>query len=507
MVSEQSLGDWSDEVRVAGATVIPPDPKIMEAIGLNYALESAIADLVDNSIDAKASQVLVRFVRRGARLVSLCVVDNGRGMRDDDLDDAMALGKRRDYKTSDLGHFGLGLKAASLGQARSLTVISRTKSSAACGRRWMRDNVGADFMCDVVEPEFAAAALDRSWSPLTVQSGTLVRWDEVTSFPAAQDASTTDQYLEQALPRVRDHLGLVFHRLIHKGAISITLDIEDARVGGTGLSQGVVPVDPFGYRRTGRPGYPKALPVSFGGHSVALQCHLWPPRSELPAFKVPYRLQHNGQGFYFYRNDRLLQAGGWNGVIQPDKRYRLARVAVDVNDRLANLLSMNPEKTELRVTDTFVHAIESARDHDFNIRSYCDDAYERLRESRTPAGTRRPVLPPGRGFAPRLRQAISTELSFIPGADPVDIRWRHIDDDQFFRINRDEQTIELNLNYRWAVNGGWAGTLNDAPILKAAIFLLVQELFNGEYLGVKQKDNVELWNAVLLAAAEIEVSE
>ncbi|WP_419855951.1 ATP-binding protein [Candidatus Poriferisodalis sp.] len=506
MVSEQSRGDWSDEVRVAGATVIPPDPKIMEAIGLNYALEAAIADLVDNSIDAGASQVLVRFVRRGARLVSLCVVDNGRGMQDDDLDDAMALGKRRDYKTSDLGHFGLGLKAASLGQARSLTVISRTSGSVACGRRWLKDNVSADFICDVVEAEFAATALNRSWSPLTVQSGTLVRWDGVTNFPAAQDASTTDQYLEQVLPRVRDHLGLVFHRLIHNETVSITLDIEDAEIGSTGLSQTAVPIDPFGYRRTGRASYPKLLLASFEEHSVELQCHLWPPRSELPAFKVPYRLHHKGQGFYFYRNDRLLQSGGWNGVIQPNDRYRLARVAVDVNDELAGLLSMNPEKTEIRVVEPFVHAIESAHDRDFNLRSYCDDAYERLRESRTPVGTRRPVLPPGRGFAPRLRQAISTELSFIPGADPVSIRWQNLEDDQFFRINLDNQTIELNLNYRWAVNGGWAGSLNDAPLLKATIYLLVHDLFRGEYLGAKQKDNLELWNAVLMAAAEAQAS-
>ena len=132
MASEMSNSDWSDEVRVAGKTFIPPDPKVMEAIGLNYALEAAIADLVDNSIDAGAPHVLVRFVRRGARLVSLCVVDNGHGMRDAELEHAMALGKRRDYEASDLGHFGLGLKAASLGQARSLTVISRSKGSSAC---------------------------------------------------------------------------------------------------------------------------------------------------------------------------------------------------------------------------------------------------------------------------------------------------------------------------------------------------------------------------------------
>ena len=109
------VGGWPDDVQVAGSAVVAPDPMILNAIGLNYALEAAVADLVDNSLDAGASNVLVRFIRRGPRLVSLCIVDDGLGMDGDQLHDAMALGKRRDYGPNDLGHFGLGLKAASLG--------------------------------------------------------------------------------------------------------------------------------------------------------------------------------------------------------------------------------------------------------------------------------------------------------------------------------------------------------------------------------------------------------
>ena len=110
MVPEDSLlpgpADWPDDLRFAGSTTIQPDPLIMGAIGLNYLLEAAIADLVDNSIDAGASSVLVRFIRRGSQLAGLCVVDDGRGMDEGRLRDAMALGKRREYEQSDLGHFG-----------------------------------------------------------------------------------------------------------------------------------------------------------------------------------------------------------------------------------------------------------------------------------------------------------------------------------------------------------------------------------------------------------------
>ena len=499
------LGDWPDEVRVTGSTVVPPDPMIMHAIGLNYALEDAVADLIDNSIDAGASDVLVRFIRRGPRLTSLCVVDNGRGMDEAELAEAMALGKRRDYGLHDLGHFGLGLKAASLGQARSLTVITLASGSNPCGRRWLRENTREDFACDVVEPNYAARLLGRPWRPVAVRSGTIVRWDDVADFPGSQDEETTNRYIERAIVRLRNRLGLVFHRLIANETISITIDVEEPDIRETGPPQRITPIDPFGYRRSGLPDYPRSLRVHLDPGTVELECHMWPPRSQLPAFRIPYSAaEHRGQGFYFYRNDRLLQTGGWNGVIEPESRLQLARVSVTVDDHLATHLSMNPEKTRIGASETFVQAVEAARSEDFDLRSYCEDASTRLRESRKRAGTRRPVVPPGRGFAPAVRHAIGDELDFVTGAEPIHIRWQDFDDRSFLEIDREERVIRLNRRYRGAATGDRGTSLNDAPLLKAALYLLLNEFFEGEYLGAKQKDNVKLWNAILVAAAKVE---
>ena len=498
------LGNWLDDVRIAGSTVVPPDPMILEAIGLNYALEAAVADLVDNSIDAGASDVLIRFIRRGARLTSLCVVDNGRGMDPNQLEHAMALGKRRNYDPHDLGHFGLGLKAASLGQARSLTVISRAPGSAPCGRRWLKENAGKDFTCDIVEQHDAAALLGRPWHPATLRSGTLVRWDGVTDFPAAQDAATTDLYIEQTIPRLRNHLGLVFHRLVTGGKVAIAIDVEEPDIGETGAPQRVSAIDPFGHHRSGRPDYPRILPVHLDSGTVELRCHVWPPRSQLVGFKVPSSDIHQGQGFYFYRNDRLLQAGGWNGVVQPESRFRLARIAVDVDECLAEHLSMNPEKTRIRASETFIHAVEAARTGEFDLRAYCEDASARFREANKRGRTRRPVVPPGRGFSPAVRRAIDDELEFVAGAEPINIRWHDFDNDSFFGIDLEERVIRLNRRYRWAVTGDRGASLNDAPLLKAALYLLLNDLFKGEYLGPRGKDNIELWGAVLAAAARTE---
>src|SRR4051812_29338218 len=111
---------WVGVVPTTGTIELRPDARSMDALGRHHAFDTAIADLVDNSIDATAQHVLIRFVRRGRRLMSLLVVDDGGGMTSSQLDVAMTVGGRRRYGERDLGRFGLGLKAASFSQARTL---------------------------------------------------------------------------------------------------------------------------------------------------------------------------------------------------------------------------------------------------------------------------------------------------------------------------------------------------------------------------------------------------
>lgn len=509
MASSDSLlpdqADWPDELQLGESTIIQPDPMMMSAIGLNYPLEAAVADLVDNSIDAGASSVLVRFVRRGSRLSSLCVVDDGRGMSETQLKDAMALGKRREYKKKDLGHFGLGLKAASLGQAQDLIVVSRAAGSPPCGIRWSRENAGRGFTFDIVEQHSAEMLFARPWFPQVPLTGTVVRWDDVMDFPSARNAITSDTYVEETVPRLRNHLGTVFHRLIAKELLQIIIDVEEPEIRKTGPPQRVKAIDPFGYLRSGRSGYPRTLRVPLDSQTVELKCHIWPPRSSRPEFRVPYSgNQHKGQGFYFYRNDRLLQAGGWNGLVQPDPRLHLARVAVEIDDCLESYLSMNPEKTQIRASEAFIHAVEAAQSNDFDLPSYYGDAIATRLVSRRPAGSRQPVVPPGRGFAPLVRHTIDDELEYLPGFEPIHILWQDFEDDAFMDINLEESVIRLNRHYRWAVTGDRGTSLNDAPLLKAALYLLFNDLFQGQYLGAREKDNVKFWGSILAAAARVE---
>src|ERR1700755_3532655 len=107
------MAEWHPEIQVEGAVTLPAEPRTLAALGRNHSIQTALADLVDNSIDAGATRVLVRFIQHGPRLRSLYVIDNGKGMAPGAIDTAMTLGGRRTYDAGELGHFGMGLKAAS----------------------------------------------------------------------------------------------------------------------------------------------------------------------------------------------------------------------------------------------------------------------------------------------------------------------------------------------------------------------------------------------------------
>lgn len=496
-------GVWNGEVPVAGRRILPPDPRMMKAIGLNHSFESAVADIVDNSIDAGARKILIRIVREPHRLIGLWIVDDGRGMDEQTIDRAMTIGGDRPYSAGDLGHFGVGLKAASLGQARILTVVSRAKECSAAGRRWLMESASKGFECDVVQDDFAAALLDRDWQFLSTTVGTVVMWTEVKSFGAIADANAIDRFIDTYLMTLRHHLGLVFHRLIATKRIEIAIDVEDIAAGEIGLRFIVEPIDPFGYVKTGRAGYPKLLKSPWRDQTIEFKCHMWSGRSNHPNYKLLGRQPEQYQGFYIYRNDRLLQHGGWNGAVLAERELQLARVEIDIAASQAGLFSMNAEKTRVEASHEFAAVVQGATDGKISFLEYLEDARATYRESRKRRRERPKVMRPGKGFAEAVRSAIDDEYDYLPG-ETLDIRWGDLDDDTFFEIDRENSLIRLNRRYRSAIIGGRDASLNDAPLVKALIYLLAEGTFHGSFLGAKSKDTLAIWQSILTAAARSE---
>jgi hypothetical protein len=499
----------AEDSEVATRIRVPPHPGLIASLGANHTFATSLADLVDNSVDAGASTVCICLNTRVGRLDTLTVVDDGRGMSEVEADAAMTIGRRRDYAEGSLGHFGLGLKSASLAHSDRVTVYTRTEDGSAVGRRIVRSRFEKDFECDVLTADAADDGDTRRVSLLTAAvrgpggpgrnlsaSGTMVSWAQIRNVYQGVDPDEASEWLARLEADVRAHLGVVFHRLLNAKRLRILVR--------TGAEDSpwlpVEPVDPFGYRVSGHPGYPKDLDLVIGGRNTRLRAHIIPPDPATEVFRLGGRGGEKAQGLYVYRNDRLLQAGGWAELTNPRPSRQYARLVLDDAAAIGDFVTMNPEKRGLRLEPAFQTAVAHALSGDGTTFSgFLSTAEEVYGMSRRRQRRRKPAVHPGKGFAPGLRKTIAAELEALP--DSANIQWRKLEGDDFFEVDHAGRTIWLNSRYRSLFVPGHGG-LNDAPVIKGLVYLLMHEVLEGQRLGAKQRDDIELWRAVLGAAVE-----
>lgn len=308
----------------------PPKASAMiEALrGLGYNTQTAIADIIDNSIAAKAKSVDIRFIWLGESS-RIEIQDDGSGMTASELDLAMRLGESNpldDRSLDDLGRFGMGLKTASFSQCRRLTVATMGPDGYEC-LRWDLDVLAntSDGGWHLLEEP--AKGSEEFLDPLKLQPhGSLVLW-EVLDRIVSKGFSDTD--FLNLIDKVEQHLSMTFHRYID--GISPLLDIK---INGKKIK----PWDPF---LTGHPAKPWHSPVAkaIGYQGVELECHVLPHKDKLTQAEFDSAQGPDGwtaqQGFYVYRNKRLLLAGSWLSLGHgrswtKDEAHRLARIRLDI---------------------------------------------------------------------------------------------------------------------------------------------------------------------------------
>lgn len=481
---------------------IPPDPRIIDALrNIGYSLESALADLVDNSIDAGARTVLVRFVRSAEALLSVLVIDDGAGMTEAVLNQAMQFGTKKRYNETDLGMYGMGLKTASLSQADQLSVLTRSSRRTVIGRRWTVEAVRDDWSCDVLDATYCREVLERPWADHLdlSSSGTIVRWDGVGDFEKAR--GDVEGYLRQAYRTVAHHFGLHFHRLISRGQVKIIVDTENADTGYSVPSEQIAALDPFGYGKTGRTGYPKRLVARVPNiGSLPMRAHIWPARSKLAEYKLGGKAAVS-QGFYFYRNNRLIQAGGWDNVAQDaEPHLSLARVEIDIPRAFEPYFYVQFNKSDVKAPRSFVDSVLQSRAADgTTFRDYLDTAKRVYRTKPAASEKVPPMLSMGSGFrAPIVRR--HQELVEQVNGRELEVRWKQLRLDRVFDIEKGEDVLYLNSRFRAALNGGRRNSGSDAPFVKTLLYLLLEPEFKVERVWKARKQKFEMYNALLLAA-------
>jgi DNA mismatch repair enzyme (predicted ATPase) len=332
---------------MARARHLPPSAASLTASlrDLGYSLETAVADLIDNSISADATDIQI-FCDISRTAPALVIADNGRGMTEDEVIAAMRHGAtdpRKERGPKDLGRFGLGLKTASFSQCRRLTVISAVKGARA-GAEWSlaRIEEDDDWFISVLEPDEIA---EQPFIETLGDTGTLVIWRDLDRLLEDETGQKRDEIVNEKLVVVERHLSLVFHRFLAgevKGRRKLSIRIN---------GHPVAAFDPF-CRKNEATQMLREEKVWVGDVSVVLQPYILPHHSRLSTSEYDYYQDRSdfisNQGAYVYRNGRLMAWGDWFRLVPKGEATKLARVQIDFPNSLDEAWTIDIKKSRAR---------------------------------------------------------------------------------------------------------------------------------------------------------------
>ncbi|MBL8199779.1 MAG: ATP-binding protein [Chromatiales bacterium] len=322
---------------------LPPRAGAMiEALrDIGYSLESAVADIIDNALTASATAIELRFGWLGGE-PWIAIVNNGVGLTSKELREAMRLGARdpREVRDrEDLGRFSLGMKTASFSQCRQLTVVSE-KNGARSGACWdldivrQRDDWG---LLPVTGAEMAALPGIEGLSG----QGTGILWRKIDRLDLDGDNDRSRRILNARMDSVRRHLSLVFHRFLEG-------DPRRPRVAMAINGNPVEAFDPFNARNTAT-SHMLDEKVTIGDETVSIQPYILPHHSKVSPQEYERLAGEEGylrnQGFYVYRNRRLINWGTWFRLAKQEELTKLARVKVDIPNTLDQLWTIDVRKS------------------------------------------------------------------------------------------------------------------------------------------------------------------
>ncbi|MBS1730112.1 MAG: ATP-binding protein [Bacteroidetes bacterium] len=307
-------------------SAVPEASSMIETFrAIGYNIETAVADVIDNSISANAKNVWVNFEWLGSK-TWLSIKDDGFGMNDSELIQAMRPGSKnplQDRESKDLGRFGLGLKTASFSQARKLTVISKKSDYNSVYWTWDLDFVNQTGKWELIK-YLPYEKFEKDLSGLV--SGTIVIWNEIDRVVKnfkQDDNKALDKFL-LIMEQVKKHLSMVFHKFIESGKINIYF--QDQRI---------EPWNPFLLDESSTQIFPEER-IQNG--VVKIEGYVLPHKSKISEEKYKQAEGAKGwneqQGFYIYRNERLLLAGDWLGLFRKEEHYKLTRIQIELPNTL-----------------------------------------------------------------------------------------------------------------------------------------------------------------------------
>lgn len=321
----------------------------LRAIGYNFS--TAVADIIDNSISAYATEVRI-FSDPLEKEPYFCILDNGHGMTASELDNAMLPGSDREGKedsTLELGRFGLGLKSASLSQCREFTVASKKYGKIRA----------MSFDLDVIEDanklllkqlsEAEIETLPEIERLKNYESGTLAIWTKFDKIE--QLAKNFEDSFRAVVADSKKHVELVFHRFYDK----IQIYYNEKRIERR---------DPFLKGSVGRQQTGRTSVINIDGSEIIVIPYTLPFANTLTGEEKALlgnpKSIFDEQGFYLYRNERLISWGSWMRMGIRSELNKLARIQVDIPSSLDSVWMLDVKKSSAKIPDKIKDRIKMA---------------------------------------------------------------------------------------------------------------------------------------------------
>jgi len=329
---------------------IQPSPlSLIESLReIGYSMQTAIADIMDNSITSGASSIHLRFAwNKGEPW--LAIIDDGCGMSADELTNAMRLGSSNPLNTrpaEDLGRFGLGLKTASFSQCRQLTVITR-KQEKTSAREWdldaITENPDSGWNLHILSDEeiehinvIGVIINDL----LSRESGTIILWRKLDRLDNLDESALGEKILNNLIIEAKKHIELTFHRFLSspKGKGSLRISINNNYL------EAFNPFNPSNLATRELP----EQKIYLHNEQITIQPYVLPhynkvSREEYEKYAGEAGYLEN-QGFYVYRNYRLIIKNTWFRLIPKEELTKLLRVRIDIPNTLDHLWKIDVKK-------------------------------------------------------------------------------------------------------------------------------------------------------------------
>lgn len=321
----------------------------LRAIGYNFS--TAVADIIDNSISAEATEIRI-FSDPLNQEPYFCILDNGYGMSSSELDNAMLPGSDRENKEDsklELGRFGLGLKSASLSQCREFTVASKKFGKIRA----------MSFDLDVIEDSNKLLLKQLSNEEIELlpeidrlksfETGTIVIWTKFDKIEGL--AKNFEDSFRAAVSDSKKHVELVFHRFYNKIAIYYNEKRIERR-------------DPFLLGSVGRQQTGRTSTINIDGSEITVIPYTLPFANTLTSDEKALlgnpKSIFDEQGFYLYRNERLISWGSWMRMGIRSELNKLARIQVDIPSSLDSVWMLDVKKSSAKIPDKIKDRIRMA---------------------------------------------------------------------------------------------------------------------------------------------------